>query len=837
MTTFEDLKKLDQWLCWKNENRGGKPTKVPYQVNGEYAKSNDSRTWNSHEACVRAVKVMDYDGIGFVFTSNDPYIGVDIDDCITDEGIHPKAVQIITHLNSYAEISPSETGVKIWVKDDGKIVDLRKKKFEIGDGMSVEVYREGRYFTVTGNAFDLTTEQVVEAGAELNEIIDMYVSKQSNVFDESEYDGIPDGEENFTEEECEAYLKNQIAIATYRIKNMKDGDKHRTRYIMGRLVGGAIQAVRNAGYQVSATEHKEIIDALYEANPPSDNHAQERKAIYDGVQAGANTPTRIRKLVQVTKPEIMQVNAEFSIVDKVREYYSGTHNLLDVNEMKLARLFVYLYSEEFKYSGDSKCWYEWNGRVWNQGEIKDKNKAMSMVQLMLDALIDYASDIPDDKERMKYKALVSSHMTSARINGIVVLAQTASESYFDIYQYEKYSYYFPVANGEIDMKTGTLVPSNKNHGFTRCSEHVYSEDADCPVFKDFLNTIFLGRQELIDYVQAAMGYSLMGDSGYQILFYCYGDGRNGKSTLFDIMARIAGEWHKETITDTILLHKNSNGSDLKSYIAQLKDVRVTTVPEIPENTQLDYALIKRITGGEKLSARAPHQAPVEFRPTHTLWLSGNKLPPMKQHDKGIWRRFKIIPFEYEYPESVEMNMNAVMEKYYKNEMSGILRWMVEGAMRLLKDNKFPRCEIVELKTNEFKSTQDIYELFLQECCDVNTQNESSYWVHKRLAWAVFNRWSDDSNVQIQKDKYKLTANIVDRLKFKVGKKGNEFYVGFRIKPEYLKNIYDMDVDKLNGLGRKDLDGEEEPTGFKPKIVQMPARNLPIPLDDVAEDTF
>jgi P4 family phage/plasmid primase-like protien len=607
--------------------------------------------------------------------------------------------------------------------------------------------------------------------------------------------------------------------------------------MMGRLVGGAIQAVVNAGYEVSKEQTVAIADKLFDENPPSGNDRQEYQAIRDGIRAGKESPTRIRRLVTTVVREVNGKSVECSLINKVREYYSGTHALLDVNEMKLARLFVHLYSDSFKYSGDSKCWYEWNGRVWNQSEIKDKNKAMSLVQSMLDVLIDYASDIPDDKERMKYMALVSAHMTSARISGIVTLAQTASESYFDIYQYENYSYFFPVANGEIDMKTGKLIPSNKNHGFTRCSTHTYSEDADCPEFKKFLNTIFLGRQELIDYVQAAMGYSLMGDSGYQVLFYCYGDGRNGKSTLFEIMSKIAGEWHKETITDTILLHRSSNGSDLKSYIAQLKDVRVTTVPEIPENTQLDYALIKRITGGEKLSARAPHQAPVEFRPTHTLWLSGNKLPPMKQHDKGIWRRFKIIPFEYEYPESVEMNMNAVMDMYYKDEMSGILRWMIEGAIRLLKDNKFPRCSIVDAKTQEFKATQDIYELFLEECCDVSKVNEESYWTHKKLAWAVFNRWSDDSKVQIHKDKYKLTANIVDRLRFKVGKKGGEFYLGFRIKPEYLKSIYDMDIEKMNAFGLKDLDDEEPSRGFKSNIVQMPARNLPIQLDDVADDTF
>jgi putative DNA primase/helicase len=848
MTTFEDLKKLDQWVCWKNENKGGKMTKVPYQVNGDFAKSNDSRTWNSHDACVRAVKVMDYDGVGFVFTSGDSYVGVDIDDCITDEGIHPKAIQIITHLNSYAEISPSETGVKIWVKDENKIADLRKKKFEIAEGMTVEVYREGRYFTVTNNVLDLSTEMVVEAGAELNEIIDMYVSKESNVFDDGEYDSIPDGEENFTETECEAYLKNQVAIATYRIKNMKDGDKHRTRYIMGRLVGGAVQAVRNAGYQVSAVEYKEIIDTLYEVNPPNDNHEQERKAIYDGMQAGANTPTRIRKIAQATTREVMELHADDeSMVSRINKYYNGLHNFDALSDLYLADLFIHLFSDTLRYNSETLSWYRWKGNIWARGKQKSRNIPISLSAKMLDALHEYGMLIPDDKVRAKYLAAVSRHMPVASCEAIVKMAESIiteesesdkqSKGFFDEEKSREFKDYVTVGNGIVNLTNGELLPFNKEWCFTRMTNIEYTPGKRSERFEQFINQIFLGKKDLINYVQYALGYSMTGRSGIQALFFCVGNGQNGKSTLFEILDKVYGGYHIKTDTKAFILDLKTSSNGANPFVAEMMDRRLVVGDEYPKDTQLDNALIKNVTGSTTLRARFNYGNPIAFKPTHTMWFLSNYLPEMKQQDNGIWRRFKIIPFLYEIPEHEKKEMNQFIESF-NNELSGILSWVVEGAIKVIADGKLPDCAIVEQLNDEFRMESDRFLDFLKTCCDVDRTNAKDYWVSKKLAYQVWDMWKDSVGDRMVVTAKSFSREITSKrsgMGFTYGKRNDDYFLGFRIKPEYLRNIYD-DVEKLNGFGRKDLD-EEPSKGFKSNIVQMPARNLPIQLDDVADDTF
>lgn len=144
----ECLRTLRQWVLWKTIFRNGEPTKAPYQANGTSAKSNDPKTWTDFETAIARWSVGMWDGIGFVFTPNDPFVGIDLDDCrdVATGQVADWAKAIILGFASYAEVSPSGTGVKIWCRGtwgDGKRVS-------IPGGGGIEVYDRGRYFCVTG---------------------------------------------------------------------------------------------------------------------------------------------------------------------------------------------------------------------------------------------------------------------------------------------------------------------------------------------------------------------------------------------------------------------------------------------------------------------------------------------------------------------------------------------------------------------------------------------------------------------------------------------------------------------------------------------------------------
>lgn len=140
---IEELKHRRQWVMWRLEERGGNPTKVPYTpLSNRKASSTDLMTWGTFE---EALAFLDrYDGIGFVFSSGDPYVGVDLDSCIDPKtgNVAPWAAKIVEQLDSYTEISPSGTGIHIVAK--GEIPANGKRRH-------VEMYSAKRFFTMTGH--------------------------------------------------------------------------------------------------------------------------------------------------------------------------------------------------------------------------------------------------------------------------------------------------------------------------------------------------------------------------------------------------------------------------------------------------------------------------------------------------------------------------------------------------------------------------------------------------------------------------------------------------------------------------------------------------------------
>jgi primase-polymerase (primpol)-like protein len=151
----ETLRERDQWVCWREEERDGKPTKIPVTPGaGEFASSTEPETWASFEAALDYIETEHADGVGFVFTENDPIVGVDLDDCRDPEtaDVDDNAQDIIARLDSYTEVSPSGTGYHVLIR--GELPEGRNRRG------SVELYDTARFFTVTGDHVEQTPTRV-----------------------------------------------------------------------------------------------------------------------------------------------------------------------------------------------------------------------------------------------------------------------------------------------------------------------------------------------------------------------------------------------------------------------------------------------------------------------------------------------------------------------------------------------------------------------------------------------------------------------------------------------------------------------------------------------------
>lgn len=157
-----ELKSYPNWVLWRSEKRNGKVTKIPYQPGGLRASSTDPKTWGTFEVVKAAIEKQQsmWGGIGFVLEP--PFVGLDFDQCIGDDGqIKPEVATIIQRLNSYSEKSPSGKGIHLIAK--GSIPKGRKCAV-------FEIYQRGRYFTMTGNWLERSPLAIEDRHSEILEV-------------------------------------------------------------------------------------------------------------------------------------------------------------------------------------------------------------------------------------------------------------------------------------------------------------------------------------------------------------------------------------------------------------------------------------------------------------------------------------------------------------------------------------------------------------------------------------------------------------------------------------------------------------------------------------------
>ena len=234
---------------------------------------------------------------------------------------------------------------------------------------------------------------------------------------------------------------------------------------------------------------------------------------------------------------------------------------------------------------------------------------------------------------------------------------------------------FNASNGTVNLRTGQLQPHRQMDLLTKMSPVVFDPNAKAPVWEQFLFRALSGNVELVDFLQRAVGYALTGSVQEHVLFFCYGNGANGKSTFLGTLHSLLGEYAAPAPRGMLFRSKGTERHPTE--LATLHGLRFVTCSEIEEGQAFDEALVKDLTGGDRISARRMNEDFWSFAPTHKLFLAGNHRPVVRGDDEGIWRRMRLIPFTVTIPES---ERDAMLPEKLRAELPGILAWAVRGCV-------------------------------------------------------------------------------------------------------------------------------------------------------------
>lgn len=267
-----------------------------------------------------------------------------------------------------------------------------------------------------------------------------------------------------------------------------------------------------------------------------------------------------------------------------------------------------------------------------------------------------------------------------------------------------------------DLRQGIKFPMEHRpeHFITKQTTVDPSSDG-ADIWASALDTFFLKDTDLIDYVQRMVGLSAIGKVYVEALIIAYGEGRNGKSTFWNVIARVLGTYSGNISADMLTVGCRRN---VKPELAEAKGKRMLIAAELEEGMRLNTANVKQLCSTDEIYAEKKYKDPFSYTPTHTLVLYTNHLPKVGAIDKGTWRRLIVIPFDAKIEGSADIKNYA--DYLFEKAGGAILTWVIEGAKKVIADNyKIEPPKKVRDAIEHYKESNDWLSYFLSERCELD----------------------------------------------------------------------------------------------------------------------
>ena len=408
---------------------------------------------------------------------------------------------------------------------------------------------------------------------------------------------------------------------------------------------------------------------------------------------------------------------------KQRKSVVRSYDWTDLNDIGNAADFAASNVDELRYCVAWEKWLNWDGTRW---KIDDEGRPLKLATEMVVRMF---SDVMETKQAQQLKHVCDSAKI-ARLKAMIELA--GPNLPIRVEELDQDVWILNCKNGIIDLRTGKLLPHDRNKGITTLCPTAFDISAESPVWNQFLQDVF-ADDDLIQFVQRLFGCFLTGDVSEQKLAIFYGTGANGKSTLLNaFMDTIGPDYTMQCMPDFLMEKKRESHPTEK---ASLFGKRFVSCVETEASRKLAESTVKMLTGGEKIMARRMREDFWEFDPTHKLVLCTNHRPIIAGTDHGIWRRLLLVPFLQRFDGD---RQDKQLPEKLRAERAGILAWAVRGCLEWQRIGLNPPVSVTGA-TEDYRSSEDIFGRFMADCCVVSKNTTVKF----SDLYARFEQWAHD----------------------------------------------------------------------------------------------
>lgn len=513
---------------------------------------------------------------------------------------------------------------------------------------------------------------------------------------------------------------------------------------------------------------------------------------------------RIRKQVEARiaeEAEAYPVKVEANGNGKISSRY--IEQCLGANQLGMGLLYSTLLKDRLVYNNAGAKWLRWAGHSWEPDLMQTAYAATEdVVDRLLEetvVLSEWIATALQQKDKTRAEELAKRRDTIYKRvhqlrddrgrNACIKFARTCREPLaIRGDELDRSPMFLGCANGVIDLRTGECFAGQPGQWISKASPVEWCGlDAPATKFEAWIREVLSDDQDLVAFLQLALGYAITGLVQEHVLLVLHGGGRNGKGTLVELLGYVLGPLAGPIQAEMLLDQgKSRNSAGPSPDIMGLRGLRVAFASETDENRRFSTARVKWLTGGDQLVGRHPHDKyEIRFDPTHTLILLTNHKPSAPDTDFSFWERVRLIPFKLAFvdrePSPLAVNERRARKGVadeLKAEASGILAWLVRGCLAYQKTWSLDPPMAVREATSDWQKAENEMLDFLEDYCrrDAMARTKAS------ILYENFNNW-----YKANRSRKGVTQSMFGRLMGKrferVKVEGITYYIGLDlIKP-------------------------------------------------------
>lgn len=372
-------------------------------------------------------------------------------------------------------------------------------------------------------------------------------------------------------------------------------------------------------------------------------------------------------------------------------------------QRRFAERFVHVHGGRFLFV-HGIGWHEFTGARWEP--CQDGAEVRAMCEVVSAALDDLRA--LDDQSRKELVKDISAMDSNAGVTGALALASAMEPCTLAGHLLDRDAHLINTASGTVDLRLGELRDADPDDRLSKMTAAKFDPAARSEVFDEFLSTI-QPDPDMRAFLARSLGSALLGRVVEHVLLIWFGTGANGKGTLRDAVRHALGDYGIEVPAE-VLLQSRHGQQALAPERMRLRGARAAFCSEIAAGARLDEATMKKLTGGDPVNAKLLYRNPVEFDPSHTLFMLTNHLPVVHGDDPAVWRRILAVPFDTVVP--VEKRDGHLPERL-RECPDAVLAWLWAGWLDYAENGLNPPDAVTEA-TQKYRLDSDVLARFLAD---------------------------------------------------------------------------------------------------------------------------